>query len=79
MLCIKFDKDWDVLRGSKGIMVSGSSDRTVCVWDIWAGPEGSTNASVREILRDHMGGVLNQRIDEIWIVSWCVCCALFLC
>ncbi|EIM87287.1 WD40 repeat-like protein [Stereum hirsutum FP-91666 SS1] len=82
VLCLKFDKDWDVPRwgdedltgaGRKGFMVSGSSDRTVCVWDMWAekGPNGEKvmNAEVKAVLRGHMGGVLDLRIDKDWIVS----------
>ena len=77
VLCLKFDKDWDVVKNRneqprKGFMVSGSSDRTVCVWDMWAGPKGEVTAEVRAVLRGHMGGVLDLRIDEQWIVSWCV-------
>ncbi|ETW77319.1 hypothetical protein HETIRDRAFT_326886, partial [Heterobasidion irregulare TC 32-1] len=74
VLCLKFDKDWDVVKNrneqpKKGFMVSGSSDRTVCVWDMWAGPKGEVTAEVRTVLRGHMGGVLDLRIDEQWIVS----------
>lgn len=85
VLCLKFDKDWDVPRwgdedltgaGRRGFMVSGSSDRTVCVWDMWAekGPNGEKvmNAEVKAVLRGHMGGVLDLRIDKDWIVSWWV-------
>ncbi|THH14827.1 hypothetical protein EW146_g5558 [Bondarzewia mesenterica] len=76
VLCLKFDKDWDVVRKGdegegpkKGFMVSGSSDRTVCVWDIWVGTKGEIKAEVRAVLRGHMGGVLDLRIDQQWIVS----------
>lgn len=86
VLCLKFDKDWDVPRlrdseeitgsGKKGFMVSGSSDRTVCVWDMWVerGQDGEKviNAEVKAVLRGHMGGVLDLRIDKDWIVSWYV-------
>ena len=62
-------------------MISGSSDCTVCVWDIWTGrplsEDGVTestdrevNAEVRDILRGHVGGVLDLKIDKKWIVSW---------
>ena len=79
----------------KGFMVSGSSDCSVCVWDLDLGPiveyndadgdaysdnqmhvdddgERQVTAEVRAILKGHSGGVLDLRIDEHWIVSWCV-------
>lgn len=53
---------------SHGMMVSGSSDCTVRVWDLSA--RGSRiRADVRAILRGHSGGVLDLRMDENWIVS----------
>lgn len=85
-------------RRKKGFMVSGSSDWSVCVWDLDLGPvveyadtevdaysdqmhvdddgERQVTAEVRAILKGHSGGVLDLRIDEQWIVSWCVffCC-----
>ncbi|KIJ63637.1 hypothetical protein HYDPIDRAFT_92246 [Hydnomerulius pinastri MD-312] len=40
VLCLKFERDWDL--GSEGVshgfMVSGSSDCTVCVWDLISTP-----------------------------------------
>ncbi|KAG9313801.1 hypothetical protein JVU11DRAFT_6162 [Chiua virens] len=40
VLCLKFERDWDL--GSDGVcrgfMVSGSSDCTVCVWDLVSTP-----------------------------------------
>ena len=82
-------------RRRKGFMVSGSSDCSVCVWDLDLGPiveyndtglddysdnqmhvdddsERHVTAEVRAILKGHSGGVLDLRIDEQWIVSWCV-------
>ena len=82
-------------RRRKGFMVSGSSDCSVCVWDLDLGPiveysdadvdaysdnqmhvdddgERQVTAEVRAILKGHSGGVLDLRIDEHWIVSWCV-------
>jgi len=87
----------------KGFMVSGSSDCSVCVWDLTTGrvvgdvssdagvgspvqgspgldsnatagdePEREVNAEVRAVLKGHVGGVLDLRIDKRWIVSWCV-------
>ena len=102
VLCLKFERDWDL--GSDGVcrgfMVSGSSDCTVCVWDLISTPAGSDTASgsrsgklrdscavaaagdlgpprkisaeIRKVLRGHSGGVLDLRMDEKWIVSWCV-------
>jgi F-box and WD-40 domain protein 1/11 len=56
---------------SHGMMVSGSSDCTVRVWDLYAKHRGSRiQADVRAILRGHSGGVLDLRMDENWIVSW---------
>lgn len=63
-------------------MVSGSSDCTVCVWDMYTCPvemedeegnlvnEMTVVAEVRGILTGHTGGVLDIRIDQKWIVSW---------
>jgi WD40 repeat protein len=103
VLCLKFEKDFDVKRSysrrsssrgpgvngveedgganenaneaeeeeSHGMMVSGSSDCTVRVWDLYAKHRGSSiRADVRAILRGHSGGVLDLRMDENWIVSW---------
>ncbi|KDQ56875.1 hypothetical protein JAAARDRAFT_194820 [Jaapia argillacea MUCL 33604] len=60
-------------RGKKGFMVSGSSDCSVCVWDLFSGggngKGGEVRAEVRAVLRGHTGGVLDLRIDEKWIVS----------
>ncbi|KAG1888355.1 WD40 repeat-like protein [Suillus subluteus] len=51
-------------------MVSGSSDCTVRVWDLYTKHRGSRiRADVRAILRGHSGGVLDLRMDENWIVS----------
>ncbi|KZT22279.1 WD40 repeat-like protein [Neolentinus lepideus HHB14362 ss-1] len=89
VLCLKFDKDWDVRPESedkdglrKGFMVSGSSDCSVCVWDLYSssggGKRGSiasgltageVRAEVKAVLRGHTGGVLDLRIDGEWIVS----------
>jgi F-box and WD-40 domain protein 1/11 len=81
VLCLKFEKDFDALRQSPGdgeeeheshgLMVSGSSDCTVRVWDLCASHGGSrVRADVRTVLRGHSGGVLDLRMDEKWIVSW---------
>ncbi|RDX52609.1 WD40 repeat-like protein [Lentinus brumalis] len=83
VLCLKFDRDWDILDDAatdidgtaprKGFMVSGSSDCTVCVWDLWALPtpsgEPRITAEVKAVLPAHSGGVLDLRIDSRWIVS----------
>ena len=96
----RFSHRDDLVRGRrrrrrKGFMVSGSSDCSVCVWDLDLGPiveyndtdmdaystdqmhvdddgERQVTAEVRAILKGHSGGVLDLRIDEQWIVSWCV-------
>jgi F-box and WD-40 domain protein 1/11 len=71
VLCLKFEKDWDIKGdGKKGFMVSGSSDRKACVWDIWIGEGGEVRAQVRAVLRGHLDGVLDLRVDDQWIVSW---------
>lgn len=64
----------------RGFMVSGSSDCSICVWDIWTGrpimedgmetSDKEVNAEVRDILKGHVGGVLDLKIDKKWIVSW---------
>uniref|UniRef100_A0A0W0FZI4 F-box domain-containing protein n=1 Tax=Moniliophthora roreri TaxID=221103 RepID=A0A0W0FZI4_MONRR len=68
----------------RGVVYSGSSDRTICVWDIWTEPEPQVQdwtapppagygyivkARVRTVLRGHGGGVLDLRVDDRWIVS----------
>ncbi|KAF8902624.1 WD40-repeat-containing domain protein [Gymnopilus junonius] len=82
----------DAVLPKAGFMVSGSSDCTVCVWDLHLGdPVGNNTdsmsmdddhsvryvddgereikADVRAILKGHVGGVLDLRIDDHWIVS----------
>lgn len=64
----------------KGFMVSGSSDCSICVWDIWTGRpiledgiesgDKEVHGEVRDILKGHVGGVLDLKIDKKWIVSW---------
>lgn len=78
--------------GPRGFMVSGSSDCSICVWDLRLGAvidqdalsmdSGQTSfcsadegdrevtAEVRQVLKGHIGGVLDLRIDQRWIVSW---------
>lgn len=89
VLCLKFEKDWDLdpnnavieseLTGwRKGFMVSGSSDHTVCVWDLYACSsenehgqmETTVTAELHGILKGHNGGVLDLEINDKWIVSW---------
>ncbi|KAI8989127.1 WD40 repeat-like protein [Trametes punicea] len=83
VLCLKFDRDWDVaedatggidsMASRKGFLVTGSSDCSVCVWDMYAHPrkgdEPEVTAEVKAVLRGHSGGVLDLRIDSRWIVS----------
>ncbi|KAI0301237.1 WD40-repeat-containing domain protein [Russula brevipes] len=70
VLCLKFEKDWDLKGdGRKGFMVSGSSDRRACVWDIWIAEGGEVRAEVRAVLKGHLDGVLDLRVDDQWIVS----------
>lgn len=67
-------------KAKMGFMVSGSSDHSICVWDIWTGRpllddnlvesgDKEVNAEPRAILRGHIGGVLDLKIDRKWIVS----------
>jgi F-box and WD-40 domain protein 1/11 len=51
-------------------MVSGSSDRRAIVWDIWIAEGGEVRAEVRAVLKGHLDGVLDLRVDDQWIVSW---------
>ena len=48
VLCLKFERDWDL--GSDGVcrgfMVSGSSDCTVCVWDLVSTPVESGDVAI---------------------------------
>ena len=79
VLCLKFDKkpsgDSADSEFESGFMVSGSSDRTVLVWDLndlrKSGKTEGGPELVKRVLRGHTGGVLDIRIDENWIVSWC--------
>lgn len=74
VLCLKFDKT--------GFMVSGSSDCSIIAWDLSAKPGGGGagggaggaggESEIRAVLTGHRGGVLDLRIDDQWIVSWCV-------
>lgn len=86
MLCLKFELDFDldnacalsedgVSGWHKGLMVSGSSDCSVCVWDLYCHPAGDDEemiitAELRGILKGHSGGVLDLRIEKNWILSW---------
>ena len=63
----------------RGTMVSGSSDCSVIVWDLYSylstedgNEEFKTTAEIRGTLRGHTGGVLDLRIESKWIISWCV-------
>ncbi|EKM57080.1 uncharacterized protein PHACADRAFT_172766 [Phanerochaete carnosa HHB-10118-sp] len=85
VLCLKFEHDFDLddtnalpegQGWKKGMMVSGSSDCTVVVWNLYSYPatddgddEFTTVAEVRGILRGHTGGVLDLRIENNWIIS----------
>jgi F-box and WD-40 domain protein 1/11 len=74
VLCLKFELASSSKNpgGMRGTLVTGSSDCTVCVWDLWtesAEEDAEVRAEVRAVLRGHGGGVLDLRIDRRWIVS----------
>ncbi|KAJ7846315.1 WD40 repeat-like protein [Mycena olivaceomarginata] len=74
VLCLKFELASSSSNpgGMRGTLVTGSSDCTVCVWDLWtesAEEDAEVHAEVRAVLRGHGGGVLDLRIDRRWIVS----------
>lgn len=66
------------LANRKGMLVTGSSDCSICVWDLELGDlipgtsDREVKAEVRATLKGHEGGVLDLRMDEKWIVSWYV-------
>jgi F-box and WD-40 domain protein 1/11 len=71
------DNDSTEPRPPKGLLVSGSSDCSICVWEMELGdvlPNGEreVRARVKATLEGHEGGVLDIRMDEKWIVSWSV-------
>ena len=67
VLCLKFDKDWDIDDPfAPGFMVSGSSDCSIIVWNLLA---NGRRAEISAILGAHLGGVLDLRIDHKHIVS----------
>lgn len=72
VLCIKFV--WEV-EGEKGLVFSGSSDSTVCIWDLWLikNTEGDVElrTKVHAVLRGHGGGVLDLEVVDGWIITWC--------
>lgn len=88
VLCLKFELDFDLDDAHamserdpdgwhKGLMVSGSSDCSVGVWDLYCHPAGDNEeiaitAEMRGILYGHSGGVLDLRIEKNWIISWYV-------
>lgn len=78
VLCIKFF--WEV-EGKKGIVYSGSSDSTVCIWDLWVvkTSDGETEVltKVRAVLREHGGGVLDLKVVDNWIITWYIWIDLF--
>ena len=69
----------EATSGRVGMLVSGSSDCSIKVWemrlgDILPGTGGEREVEARlvDTLSGHEGGVLDIRMDEKWIVSWCV-------
>lgn len=99
VLCLKFERDWDIDNDgiAHGFMISGSSDCTVCVWNLISTPvDGERSGAPRSranyssattrmsslprkvsaqlvrVLRGHSAGVVDLKMDDRWIVSWCV-------
>ncbi|KIY66907.1 WD40 repeat-like protein [Cylindrobasidium torrendii FP15055 ss-10] len=70
VLCIKFV--WEV-EGEKGLVFSGSSDSTVCIWDLWLvkNAEGDVElrTKVHAVLKGHGGGVLDLEVVDDWIIT----------
>ena len=67
VLCLKFDKDWDIDDPfAPGFMVTGSSDCSIIVWNLFA---NGSRAEALTTLNAHTGGVLDLRIDNKHIVS----------
>ncbi|KDQ32944.1 hypothetical protein PLEOSDRAFT_21125, partial [Pleurotus ostreatus PC15] len=94
VLCLKFDLGAEVCGNQddtgvrstveykdgwqRGFMVSGSSDCSVCVWDLIyvrstpgtpIDDNAQVKAEVKATLKGHTGGVLDIRINKDWIVS----------
>lgn len=73
VLCLKFS--WDV-EGEKGTLYSGSSDATVCIWDLWLVRDSDGNIEVRTrvqaVLKGHGSGVLDLKVVDNWIITWLV-------
>lgn len=83
VLCLKFDKSgfmvsgssdcsvfvWDLNALTAGARTAGSGAAAAA-----AGSSASAVGTelVRRVLKGHTGGVLDLRIDDKWIVSWCV-------
>ena len=67
VLCLKFDKDWDINDPfAPGFMVTGSSDCSIIIWQLFA---GGRRAEVSAVFSAHAAGVLDLRIDDKHIVS----------
>ena len=67
VLCLKFDKDWDLDEANtdtvypswkKGTMVTGSSDCLVCVWDLYACSTMDEEGNVTQVVTANVRGVL---------------------
>lgn len=67
VLCLKFDKDWDLDDANadatypawkKGTMVSGSSDCLVCVWDLYSCSTKDEEGNVTQVVTANVRGVL---------------------
>ncbi|KAK7683848.1 hypothetical protein QCA50_013226 [Cerrena zonata] len=67
VLCLKFDKDWDLDDANthpmypswkKGTMVSGSSDCLVFVWDVFSCSSEDDEGNVTQVVTANVRGVL---------------------
>ncbi|KAF9029562.1 WD40 repeat-like protein [Hymenopellis radicata] len=70
VLCLKFF--WEI-EGQKGILYSGSSDATVCIWDLWLiqTSDGDTEVrtKVKAALVGHESGVLDLKVVDNSIIT----------
>ncbi|OBZ76675.1 F-box/WD repeat-containing protein pof11 [Grifola frondosa] len=77
VLCLKFDKDWDLgedddtlsedglaVEPRKGFMVSGSSDYSICVWDLYATP--ADHEGEMQVSAEIQDGFSKDALIRVW-------------